>query len=198
MCLHITRCDYISRQCLYVYTQCLDMSMFLDNVQYVNMFQCLECLDNVHTCLDKSKCLDMSSVFRHVFGIPVVLSVAWLHSLYHSDKRRCNMTFCSHNTIANGIVNGTIAFVRSTQLKWSATWLFGYVKPLTLPSAPHHADSFVNDTTACSRPGQLKWDATWHFGSCNATGTDIGSTWCQWCLHWHHSICYVKRMRNEM
>ena len=102
--------------------------------------------------------------------------------------------WASHGT--DGIVNGTILFVRSRWLTQGETWLLCHVMPV-LPS--NDADGIMNSTIAfltsrCSkwsatlaliftshdvngtiaflRSRQLKWGATWHFG-----------IWCHW--HWH-------------
>ena len=65
---------------------------------------------------------------------------------------------------ANGIKNGTPAFVRSRQLKWSAASHFGHVMPLVLVSVSYDTDSTVNVTTAFLRSRWSKWhDLFGHF-----------------------------------
>ena len=72
---------------------------------------------------------------------------------------RCHVTFWSCDTIGtsvalddvNDIINGTIAFIRSSQLNKGQHYSFGHVMPLVLALALHNADDIINGSTAFIR-----------------------------------------------
>ena len=102
-------------------------------------------------------------------------------------KMRCNMTYLimwhhwhQHWHHIDSFVNGTIAFLRSRQLKWGATcfwscdaigsritwclWNLCHVMRLSLVSALCEVDSIISDTIAFLRSRLSKWGTMWHFG----------------------------------
>ena len=74
-------------------------------------------------------------------------SVVSLHSLCHNNQNEMQhfghvMTLASTSNNTDGIINGTITFLRERWPKWGATWLFGQVMLSALVS--HDASGIIN------------------------------------------------------
>ena len=87
---------------------------------------------------------------------------------------------------ANGIIYSTIAFLRSSWLKWGATCLFWLCDTIC------SSISIIHGTIAFLRPRCLEWDATRIFLSCDTIGTCVRIMWCWFYHQWHHHIPQVK------
>ena len=117
-------------------------------------------------------------LFDNCDAIGSVISVMWCqwcHKWHQCIlwvqiiKMRCNMSFCSLTPMlmlcnANSVVNSTIAFLRSRQLKRGATRLFGHMIPLVLSLVLHDTNSIINGTIAFLGSRWSKWGATWLSG----------------------------------
>ena len=64
---------------------------------------------------------------------------------------------------AHHVVNGTIAFLRSSQLRWAVKLFFGHVLPFVLALPSHGANSIINAIIAFLGSRWLTWPATWLF-----------------------------------
>ena len=87
---------------------------------------------------------------------------------------------------ADSVVNGTIAFLRSRQFEWGATWLCGNFMPFALASVSCAANSIINGTTAILSLRQLAVQL-----KCNMNFLVM---WCHLC--WHQ--CHMKPMVSSM
>ena len=114
---------------------------------------------------------------------------------------------------ADSIINVTIAFLRSWQLKWGTTWLLGHVIPLA-PVLSMATSLYLGQGNQIEMEHDFfdQWClwyqhymmpmaslvASWHslgqddqndFWSGDTNGDSTGITWCQWCHQWHNYIC---------
>ena len=83
--------------------------------------------------------------FGHVMPLKPVSPMAPLHSLGQNKWNEVQHDIFGCVTallLASHEANGTIAFLRSRQSKWGATWLFDYLMPL----ASHDTNGFANGT----------------------------------------------------
>ena len=74
----------------------------------------------------------------------------------------------SASCYANGIVNSTIAFIRSSWLKQGTTWHFGHLTLLVLVSVSHDANDIMSSTLQFIGSWWSKWGATWLLRPCDA------------------------------
>ena len=112
----------------------------------------------------------------------------WHHCICLAQiiKMRCNIGTGVCITLGHWHRNGTIAFLRSKQLKWGATWLFGHVMSLVLISVSHGTNGVSSGTTAFLRSMMIEMRCNMTFLVTDAIGTIPGITWWQQYYQWPH------------
>ena len=126
-------------------------------------------------------------------------SMALLHCIGQDNSNEVQHAFFGHmmplslelvSHDANSTINDTIAFLRSSWLKWGTSQLFGPCDATGTMS--YDASSIINGSIAFLRSSWLIWSATWLIGHEDTTDTGTGVRWWQWHHQWHHCILYVK------
>ena len=128
------------------------------------------CLVMSRQCLDVStQWLDMS---RHIFVMPMVFSMAPLHSLGPNDQNEVKHDFFRYLVPlvpallacdTNWIIKDIISFIRWRQLKWDVHNSFGHAMLLAKVWTPNNTNGTVNGTIAFVSSRWSKWDANWLF-----------------------------------
>ena len=101
--------------------------------------------------------------------VPVGLKMTSLHPLRQDNWNVAQLghvipvALVSESHDADGIINGTIAFLISKWLKWSEAWLFWSCAAIGIYTDSKWYYCIVNSTIAILRSRWLKWSATWLF-----------------------------------
>ena len=97
--------------------------------------------------------------------MPMALSMVLLHSFCKGNPTEVQHNYFFHMMQlapvlalwdADGIISGTIAFLRLMWSKWGATWLFGYCNSVVPVSVSHDTNGFINGTNIFLRSRQWK------------------------------------------